>query len=94
MTVERFEFTPTRDFSFSARFGSSDYTMHMIWLDISEAWVVSLYSKGKSVTQGRVVVNDKNLLGNISGAGNLYFSGDTPSLSNIGEKCYLYWSSQ
>jgi len=93
--VKKFTFTPdpTAKVNYlSVTLESVDYDIELYWMDISALWLASILRNGAYVAQGRVVVNDQDLLGNVHDIGKLFFSGETPAAYNIGTECFLYYS--
>jgi len=90
----KFTFTPdpaAKVNKLSVTLDSVDYDIELFWMDVSRLWVASISRNGISVTQGRVVVNDQDLLGNIHDIGKLTFEGATPTANNIGSECFMYY---
>ncbi|MGD1458072.1 phage baseplate plug family protein [Vibrio harveyi] len=90
----KFTFTPdpaAKVNKLSVTLGSIDYDIELFWMDVSRLWVASISRNGKSVTQGRVVVNNQDLLGNIHDIGKLTFEGEKPDAYNIGSECFMYY---
>nr|AKN36046.1 hypothetical protein [Vibrio splendidus]AKN36658.1 hypothetical protein [Vibrio sp. FF_482]AKN37833.1 hypothetical protein [Vibrio tasmaniensis]AKN38742.1 hypothetical protein [Enterovibrio norvegicus]AKN38958.1 hypothetical protein [Aliivibrio fischeri]AKN39131.1 hypothetical protein [Vibrio kanaloae]AKN39951.1 hypothetical protein [Vibrio sp. FF_307] len=75
----------------SVTLDSVGYDIELIWLDVEELWIASVYQNGRAVTEGRVVVVDMDLFGNIPNVGKLTFEGEKPNRNNIGVDCFLFY---
>ncbi|HEQ3590746.1 TPA: hypothetical protein VGT17_005220 [Vibrio harveyi] len=95
MKKYRFSFTPNaaavKGCQLTIKLNTIDHDVLMIWMDVYESWVVSIYRYGKPLTTGRVAVLNQDLLGNIHDIGTLRFEGDEPTANNIGRDCFLYY---
>lgn len=87
----RFTFNPTAEYSFSVTLSSIGYDIELLWLDVYELWVASIYKNGQAVTEGRIVINEQDLFGNVPDIGVLQFEGEIPTRNNIGKTCFLYY---
>lgn len=91
MSKTQYPFSPSANFDFTLPLDTGDVDFNMVWLDVLELWVISAYKNGLPLTEGRVVVNNQDILGNVEGYGLLQFEGSTPTRNNIGNECFLYY---
>ena len=87
----QYPFNPAANFEFTLPLDGGDVDYKLLWLDVCGLWCISAYKNGTPLTEGRIVVNEQNILGNVDGFGVLQFEGVTPNRDNIGSDCFLYY---
>lgn len=83
----------TADQEFSAQLGNNNVSFHVRWLTRYSYFVVDIRdSAGNPIALGRAMHIGVNLLAGLNTRiGKIILEGETPTISNLGEKNSLVW---